>query len=109
MIQFEEFIPAEKKQELIETAHELRLHTRLSLRDNDDECLTLACDGVTVDLIKKSWWRKHKLGVANIKDIGLGGLGLLTTVPLSSDQELHIEHLDSLLKIRVARSWPINS
>lgn len=106
---FEEYIPAEKKRETSNPHHDLRLHTRLSLRANEEECLTLACDGVTVDLIRKSWWRKHKLGVANIKDIGLGGLGLLTTVPLSSDQEIHIEYLGAQLKIRVARSWPINS
>ncbi|MPY25257.1 hypothetical protein FM037_00265 [Shewanella psychropiezotolerans] len=109
MMLFEEFIPADKKQQPKESDSNLRLHTRLSLRANEEECLTLACDGVTVDLIRKSWWRKHKLGVANIKDIGLGGLGLLTTVPLTSAQEIHIEYLGSQLKIRVARSWPINS
>lgn len=109
MSQFEEFVPAEKRKSVGTEPRNLRHHERLSLRSSNDECLTLACDGVTVDLIKRSWWRKRKIGVANIKDIGMGGIGLLSAVPLIADQVLHIEYKGYLQQIRIARSWPINS
>lgn len=109
MNQFEEFIPAEKKQEKPESNHEFRQYLRINLRESSDECLTLACDGVTVELFADNWWRKQRLGVANIKNIGLGGIGLVSATQLEIGQSIVIEFQGHRLKLEVARNWPVNN
>ena len=109
MSQFEEFIPAEKKQEKPASHHEHRQYLRINLRESSDECLTLACDGVTVELVADSWWRKQRLGVANVKNIGLGGVGLLSATRLEIEQLVVMEFKGHRLKLEVARSWPVNN
>ena len=100
-------VPAvdKKAQEL-----ELRQHARLSLRDDDAAAdLALACDGVTVKLSKKSWWKISQIGIANIKDFGMGGIGLITSTPLEIGQEINIELNGQEMAVEIARSRPINS
>lgn len=89
---------------------ELRKHARLSLRDDDAAAdLALACDGVTVKLSQKNWWKTSQLGIANIKDFGLGGVGLITSTPLEIGQEINIELKGQEMAVEIARSRPINS
>ncbi|WP_299489549.1 pilus assembly protein PilZ [uncultured Shewanella sp.] len=89
---------------------ELRKHARLSLRDDDAAAdLALACDGVTVKLSTKSWWKTSQLGIANIKDFGLGGIGIVTSTPLKVGQEINIELNGHEMAVEIARSRPINS
>ena len=89
---------------------ELRKHARLSLRDDDAATdLALACDGVTVKLSKKSWWKTSQLGIANIKDFGLGGIGIVTSTPLEVGQEINVELNGLEMAVEIARSRPINS
>ncbi|MCL1126500.1 pilus assembly protein PilZ [Shewanella surugensis] len=89
---------------------ELRKYARLSLRDDDAAVdLALACDGVTVKLRQKNWWKISQIGIANIKDFGLGGVGLITSTPLEIGQEVIIELNGHEMAVEIARSRPINS
>ncbi|WP_298776342.1 hypothetical protein [uncultured Shewanella sp.] len=89
---------------------ELRKHARLSLRNDDAASdLALACDGVTVKLSKKSWWKTSQLGIANIKDFGLGGIGIVTSTPLEVGQEINVELNGLEMAVEIARTRPINS
>ena len=67
-----------------------RRYPRYSLRVNDAGELLQACDGITVDLIHRPWWRLGKIGIANIKDISRGGVGLISSTQLRLGQELII-------------------
>ncbi|WP_076413063.1 hypothetical protein [Shewanella sp. UCD-KL12] len=109
MSHFEEFIPAEKKQANELPNHEHRQYLRINLRETGDESLALACDGVTVELYADNWWRKQRLGIANIKNIGLGGAGLLSATRLTVGRSIIIEFQGQRLKLEVARSWPVNN
>ncbi|WP_299010291.1 hypothetical protein [uncultured Shewanella sp.] len=89
---------------------ELRKHARLSLRSDDAAAdLALACDGVTVKLSKKTWWKTSQLGIANIKDFGLGGIGIVTSTPLEVGQEINVELNGLEMAVEIARTRPINS
>jgi len=86
-----------------------RQHTRISLRKKANNSLTSACDGITVTIYSKTWWNSKKLGIANIKDIGIGGIGLITSVHLKLEQRITIQLQDQLISIEISRIWPINN
>ncbi|ABV34661.1 type IV pilus assembly PilZ [Shewanella sediminis HAW-EB3] len=109
MSQFDEFIPTENHRQLKEENHENRQHVRLSLRKRENENLALACDGVTVTLLHKNWLQSHKLGIANIKDIGFGGVGLITAISLDKGQEVYIDIDGYRMLVKISRTKTINS
>ncbi|MCL2915029.1 pilus assembly protein PilZ [Shewanella corallii] len=76
-----------------------RAHPRISLRLSKDSDLLLACDGVTVSLHHPQWWKPGRIGMANIKDISRGGVGLISSTSLHSGQELKLRMDDISLPV----------
>jgi len=109
MSQFDEFISSDKSKKREKASQENRQHIRLSLRKSDDENLALACDGVTVTLLHKNWLQSHRLGIANIKDIGFGGVGLITAISLDKGQEVYIDIDGYRMLVKICRTQTINS
>ncbi|MGS0727601.1 hypothetical protein ACVBKF_15520 [Shewanella sp. 0m-11] len=85
-----EFIPADKEVKIQKPGKESRQYVRMSLRDNDQQDILFASDGVTVSLLKKGYLLSKKLGIANIKNIGLGGAGLISRSNLKAKQTIYI-------------------
>ncbi|MEC4725943.1 hypothetical protein HWQ46_10335 [Shewanella sp. D64] len=109
MSKFEEFVSVNKRIEVKVDHENNRQHIRISLRNRTDSNLALACDGKTVTLCRRGWWKNQKLGIANIKDIGMGGIGLITSVPLKLNQTIEIQLQNLRLSIMITRSSPINN
>ncbi len=109
MSQFEEFASVDKQKKIKLDHQDNRQHARISLRKKMGENLALACDGITVTLYRKTWWSRKKLGIANIKDIGIGGIGLITSVPLKLEQVIEIQLQDQLLSAEISRTGSINN
>ncbi|MGI2258632.1 PilZ domain-containing protein [Shewanella sp. GXUN23E] len=76
-----------------------RAHPRISLRLSKDADLLLACDGVTVSLEHPQWWKPGRIGVANIKDISRGGVGLISSSRLTAGQQLQLKMDDISLPV----------
>ncbi len=108
IIQHSEFIPADKSPKEKKETIESRQYVRLNLRLDTDEDLTFACDGITVPLIDNSSWFEKLIGIANIKDIGLGGVGLITRCQLTIEQTLCLSINNQLIPITVMRIKGIN-
>ena len=105
-----DFIPAEVHDDspLIRSV-DLRTHKRISLKQVSDEDLAMACDGITVTLYKNSRLGfKRRVGIASVKDLSLGGLGLLCNSEIELGSKLNIRLCDTDFKIRVVRSLFIN-
>ncbi|GIU14669.1 MULTISPECIES: hypothetical protein [unclassified Shewanella] len=108
IIQHGEFIAADKAATETTSDIECRQHIRLSLRINADEDIMFACDGITVSLVDKSGWIENPIGIANIKDIGLGGLGIITSTNLKLNQKTCISINNELVPITVMRIKKVN-
>ncbi|MGS0682075.1 hypothetical protein ACVBIL_13015 [Shewanella sp. 125m-7] len=108
IVQHDEFIPAEKAAIEVTPKIESRQHYRLSLRRNAHADLMFACDGITVPLFDKHGWIEKQIGIANIKDIGLGGIGLITRCNLKVDQKICLSINDKLVPITVMRIKRVN-
>ncbi|GIU48804.1 hypothetical protein TUM4438_31030 [Shewanella sairae] len=104
----EEFIPADKPKKETKINIECRRHIRLSLRLDADEDIVFACDGLTVPLIDKNHWIKNYIGLANIKDIGLGGVGFITRCSLRINQKIYITIDNEHAPITIMRVERIN-
>lgn len=109
MSQFEEFITSDQPKQPKVKSHDNRQHVRLNLRKSKNENLALACDGVTVSLFQKEWWRTNSIGFANIKDIGFGGVGIITAIYLEKGQQVYIDINGYRMLIEVCRIQTINS
>ncbi|NRD72024.1 hypothetical protein HQQ94_01945 [Shewanella sp. VB17] len=103
------FARAERRKKVKVEPQNNRQHIRVSLRKKTDDSLVLACDGITVTIYSNGWWRSKKLGIANIKDIGIGGIGLLTSVHLKLDQKIRVQLQEQLISVKISRAWPINN
>ncbi|MCC4834411.1 hypothetical protein LMH66_17325 [Shewanella sp. 10N.7] len=84
-----------------------RDHIRLSLRDSSEE-LSQACDGISVKLHKKGWFLMEEIGIANIKDISLSGVGLITPATLKLNQVIWVEVKQSFFAFTIMRQYPVN-
>ncbi|WP_144212006.1 hypothetical protein [Shewanella donghaensis] len=84
-----------------------RVHSRLNLRDSQQE-LAIACDGISVKLHQKNWLLMQELGIANIKDISLSGLGLITPLSLELNSILWIEIQQQFFEFKIMRMYSIN-
>ena len=106
-----EFIPAETRDDKSTyNGEDHRVHTRLSLKQATTEDLSMACDGITVNLYKPSFLGiKRKVGIANVKDLSIGGLGFLCNSQLELGNELTIRMAGFDLKMKVVRAVPVNS
>ncbi|GIU51139.1 MULTISPECIES: hypothetical protein [Shewanella] len=103
-----EFIERARREESAEPITEdNRDHVRLSLRDSKEE-LSQACDGISVKLHKKGWFLMEEIGIANIKDMSLGGVGLITPLTLELKQEVWVEIQQSFFAFTIMRQYPIN-
>ncbi|WP_299809739.1 hypothetical protein [uncultured Shewanella sp.] len=96
-----EFIPADKEVKIQKPGKENRQYLRVSLRNNDQQDILSACDGVTVSLVKKQCWLSRKIGIANIKNVGLGGVGLISRCNLQAKQTIYLSLEGEHFPIRV--------
>lgn len=103
-----EFIPADKQPTTEKKHEEGRQYARLSLRESNQQDIRFACDGVTVSLVKKYYLMSKTIGIANIKDIGFGGIGLISRCNLQPKQTLFICLEDEYFQIQVMRVAKIN-
>lgn len=108
LIQHGEFIPATQQEQQSTPSIDSRQHTRHSLREDTDKSIVLACDGVTVSLYQSTWHGNKAIGIANIKDIGLGGVGFISRCKLKHEQQVSIAVDDELIPIVVMRVQVIN-
>ena len=108
LIQHGEFIPATQEQTKAKPSIDSREHVRHSLREDNNQSIVFACDGVTVSLFKPTWRSAKSIGIANIKDIGLGGIGIISRCNLSLNQQISIAVDDELIPIIVMRVQSIN-
>ncbi|MDO6679647.1 MULTISPECIES: hypothetical protein [unclassified Shewanella] len=103
-----QFAPRESRKELAETATvDHREHARISLRESQEE-LSRACDGISVKLHQKSWFLMEELGIANIKDISLSGVGLITPLTLELESIVWVEIKQQFFEFAIKRQYPIN-
>ncbi|WP_394202876.1 hypothetical protein [Shewanella waksmanii] len=86
-----------------------RDHQRHSLRVRPNSDLALACDGVTTELYQRKWWGKRRLGIANIKDISLGGIGFISSVQLQPNSKLKLAIEQKDMEIEIMRCLMINN
>ncbi|KPZ69401.1 MULTISPECIES: hypothetical protein [unclassified Shewanella] len=106
--QVTEFIEREQREETTApVVTDNRDHIRHSLRESNEE-LAQACDGISVKLHQKIWFITQELGIANIKDISLGGVGLITPLQLELNQSIWLEVEQSLFEFTIMRQYPIN-
>ena len=105
-----EFVSAETRDDKPSfNGEEHRTHTRLSLKQTKTEDLGMSCDGITVNLFKPSLLGfKRKVGIANVKDLSLGGLGFLCNRQLELGNELMMKVAGFDLRIKVVRAVPVN-
>ncbi|ABV85383.1 hypothetical protein [Shewanella pealeana] len=108
IVQHSEFIPADKAAKEKTDSIESRQHIRLNLRLDADEDIMFACDGITVPLIDNHRWFEKLIGIANIKDIGLGGLGLITSCNLKVNQKICLSINNELVPITIMRIKKVN-
>ncbi len=108
LTQHGEFIPATQEQAKAKPSIDSRQHSRHSLREDNDSNIVLACDGVTISLFKPTWRGAKAIGIANIKDVGLGGVGMISRCKLTPNQQLSITVDDELIPIIVMRVQIIN-
>lgn len=108
IIQHGEFIPATQQEQQSTPNIDSRQHTRHSLREDTGKSIVFACDGVTVSLYKSTWRSNKTIGIANIKDIGLGGIGFISRCKLKPKQQVSIAVDDELIPIIIMRVHSIN-
>ncbi len=106
-----EFIPAEPRDDKpAYNGEDHRIHTRLSLKQTKTEDLSMACDGVTVNLYKPGFLGlNRRAGIANVKDLSIGGLGFLCSSRLELGNALVIRIAGFDLSLKVVRAVPVNS
>ncbi|QQX80510.1 hypothetical protein JK628_01105 [Shewanella sp. KX20019] len=104
-----EFIPADKAPMPEHIHADSRQHIRVSLRQDEQQDILLACDGVTLSLYKDYCWVKTKAGVGNIKNVGLGGVGIISTCKVKLNQELYLKFDDAYYSIKVMRIQNISN
>lgn len=90
-----------------EDEHFRREFPRTSLRVNKEQSIMMACDGLTVDVLKKGRFLSKHIGLANIKDISLGGAGLLANYFVDIGETVYIKSQDVKIKCEVCRYYPI--
>lgn len=109
---YEEFVHSEDEVEatpeyqIIEFDNR-RTHQRFSLRRNKRAPLAFACDGLTVNLSTTRWFVITPIGTANIKDISIGGVGILCNEPLSVGRRFYIELEQTRVLCEVTREHTI--
>ncbi|MFT5788567.1 MAG: hypothetical protein ACI8SJ_000671 [Shewanella sp.] len=103
-----EFIPADKAPTPQHDHADSREHLRVSLRHDELQDIRLACDGVTLPLYKDYCWAKTKIGIANIKNVGLGGVGIISICELKPKQELYLRFDEVYYPIKVMRTQNIS-
>ncbi|QLE87577.1 hypothetical protein FLM48_22360 [Shewanella sp. Scap07] len=86
-----------------------RDHKRHSLRPRPNSDLTFACDGITTELFQRKWWGKRRLGIANIKDISLGGIGFISSVKLQPNSQLKLVLQQQDMSIEIMRCLMVNN
>ena len=84
-----------------------RTHQRFSLRHNKRSPLALACDGLTVNLSTTRWFIFTSFGTANIKDVSISGVGILSNEALSIGMTFYIELDDIRVLCEVTREQPV--
>lgn len=106
-----EFVSAETREAKADyNGEEHRTHERTSLQQAKPENLSMACDGITINLFKRSLFGfKRKTGIASVKDISIGGLGFLCNSQLELGGELMVKIEGVDLNMQVVRSVPVNS
>ncbi len=80
-----------------------RAHARLSLRRDPEQPLVLACDGIPARLVKPHWFRDKVLGIGSLKDVSVGGCGLISAAPVDMDTLVQLEVGEMSLPCRVVR------
>lgn len=103
-----EFITADKQPNIEQAEHEDREYVRFSLRQRELQDISFACDGITVSLIKCHYLFNKKIGIANIKNIGLGGIGFISSSTLQPKQIVDISLDGERFQIQVMRLEKIN-
>ncbi len=108
---FGEFIPAETREEESDfNGEDHRTHIRMSLKQTKTADLSMACDGMTINLYKRSRFGfKRKAGLASVKDMSFGGLGFLCNSQLELGSELMAKVVNTDLKMKIVRVVPVNS
>ncbi|MCL1050866.1 hypothetical protein L2755_14705 [Shewanella abyssi] len=104
-----EFIPADKASIPQHSHADSREHIRVSLRQDEQQDIQLACDGVTLSLYDDYCWVKIKIGIANIKNIGLGGVGIISISKLTLNQKLYLKFDGTYYAIKVMRIQNISN
>ncbi|ADN76497.1 type IV pilus assembly PilZ [Ferrimonas balearica DSM 9799] len=84
-----------------------REHARLSLRRDPEQPLVLACDGIPARLVKPHWLRDKVLGIGSLKDVSVGGCGLISAAPLAMDSVLQLEVGELSMPCKVVRKSPV--
>ncbi|SHH17328.1 PilZ domain-containing protein [Ferrimonas marina] len=84
-----------------------REHTRFTLRDDPETPLTLACDGVSVRISKRGFWRDKEIALASLKDVSKGGAGFITASQLPLNETLILELNGFRIDCEVLREQPI--
>jgi hypothetical protein len=115
MINHEEFWHHDGSTESVKIPYDVNLnefdtrrdHRRLSLRTNRQIPLLLACDGVTIDLLKMGWMKLQPFATANVKDVSLGGIGFLTTEVLPLGSEVYVQYHGVSLRCEVRRQQKV--
>lgn len=103
-----EFISADKQPSVEQIAHEDREHVRFSLRQREQQDISFACDGITVTLIESHYLFNKKIGIANIKNVGLGGVGFISSSTLQPKQIIDIDLDGERFQIQIMRLEKIN-
>ncbi|MFT5787962.1 MAG: hypothetical protein ACI8SJ_000057 [Shewanella sp.] len=98
-----EFISTDKSPTPQHNHANIRGHKRISLRQDEQQDIRFACDGVTLPLYEDYGWTKTKIGIANIKNIGLGGVGIISRCNLKPEQEVYLSLDGEYYSIKVMR------
>ncbi|MBY6185894.1 PilZ domain-containing protein [Marinobacter hydrocarbonoclasticus] len=93
--------------ELVSEEENRRAHARMSLRRDPEQPLVLACDGIPARLVKLHWFRDKVLGLGSLKDVSVGGCGLISAAPIEMDSQVQLEVGELSLPCRVVRKVPV--
>ncbi|ABE56905.1 type IV pilus assembly PilZ [Shewanella denitrificans OS217] len=80
-----------------------RQSQRINLRKNNEIPLNLACDGVSISLLRMGWLTLQPLGSANVKDISLTGIGFLSSQALAINDEVIVQFQGIKLSCQICR------
>jgi hypothetical protein len=80
-----------------------RQSQRINLRKNNEVPLHLACDGVTINLLRMGWLTLHPLGSANVKDISHSGIGFLSSQTVAINDEVIVQFQGIKLSCQICR------